>query len=116
MDSNVRTINSLTLHLDIWKACQDGDLDQVRIIIREGQDINEQSQDQQNTPLHIAAANAHYLIVKYLAEVNANPIIVNKKGQTPLQLFNDKFNESHPLATLSRPTRLGSAKGAPAGH
>ena len=54
--------------------------------------------------------------MKYLAEVNANPIIVNKKGQTPLQLFNDKFNESHPLATLSRPTRLGSAKGAPAGH
>lgn len=27
--------------LDIWKACHDGELDLVRIIIREGQDINE---------------------------------------------------------------------------
>lgn len=27
--------------LDIWKACKDGDLDKVRIMIREGQNVNE---------------------------------------------------------------------------
>jgi hypothetical protein len=91
-------------------------LDLVRIIIREGQDINEQSQDMQNTPLHIAAANAHYLIVKYLVESSANPIIVNKKGQTPLHLFSEKYSENAggPI-TLNRPQRLGSAK-MPMGH
>jgi hypothetical protein len=26
---------------DIWKSCRDGELDMVRIIIREGQDVNE---------------------------------------------------------------------------
>lgn len=26
--------------IDIWKACKDGDLDMVRIMIREGQNIN----------------------------------------------------------------------------
>ncbi len=50
--------------------------------------------------MHIAAANAHYLIVKYLVEANANPIIANKKGQTPMQLFNDKYNEATLTAAL----------------
>ena len=27
--------------LDIWKACKKGDLDMVRILLREGQDVNE---------------------------------------------------------------------------
>lgn len=29
------------LSIDVWRACRDGDLDLVRILIREGQDINE---------------------------------------------------------------------------
>jgi hypothetical protein len=29
--------------VEIWRACRDGDLDQVRILIREGQLPNEQS-------------------------------------------------------------------------
>jgi len=41
--------------------------------------MNEQTHDQMNTPLHIAAACGHYLIVKYLVEAGANPILTNKK-------------------------------------
>lgn len=48
-----------------------------------------------NTPLHIAAANGHYLIVKYLVEAGANPILTNKKGQTPLN-YADEFFTSTP--------------------
>lgn len=57
---------SIDLVLEIWKACKDGDLDTVRILIREGQDVNEQTQSYRNTPLHIAAQNGHLLVVKFL--------------------------------------------------
>ena len=33
----------LTTYIDIWKSCRDGDLDMVRILLREGQDVNEQT-------------------------------------------------------------------------
>ena len=39
----------------IWKAAKEGDLDMVRILIREGQDPDEATQHQRNTPLHLAA-------------------------------------------------------------
>ncbi len=57
--------------LEIWRACRDGDLDQVRILIREGQQPNEQSQKFKNTPLHIAAKHGHVLIVKFLLSQGA---------------------------------------------
>jgi ankyrin repeat protein len=56
----------------------------VRIIIREGQNVNVQTQHLKNTPLHIAAFNGHFLIVKYLLEQGANPIISNREGLTML--------------------------------
>lgn len=54
----------------------------VRILIREGQNINEQTQTLRNTPIHLAAQNGHILIVKYLIELNANVTIVNSQGKT----------------------------------
>jgi len=35
-----------------------------------------------NTPIHIAAKHGHYLIVKYLMEIGANPVIENRDGHT----------------------------------
>jgi ankyrin repeat protein len=32
--------------------------------------------------MHIAAKHGHYLIVKYLMEINANPAIQNRDGLT----------------------------------
>lgn len=57
----------------------------MRILIREGQDMNEQTQQLKNTPIHIAARSGHFLIVKYLLEAGANCLITNRDGQTPLQ-------------------------------
>jgi ankyrin repeat protein len=56
----------------IWKAAKEGDLDMVRILIREGADINAVTQDLRNSPLHLAAQNGHILIVKYLLELQAD--------------------------------------------
>jgi len=41
------------LDLDIWNASKKGDLDIVRILHREGQDINQQSVFLKNSALHI---------------------------------------------------------------
>ena len=59
----------------------------VRILIREGQNVNEKTQNEGNTPLHIAARNGHYLIVKYLLEIGANTAQQNNSGQTPMQFL-----------------------------
>lgn len=53
----------------IWKACKDGDLDMVRILLREDPEIlNNKTSIKGNTPLHIASQNGHYLIAKFLTE------------------------------------------------
>ena len=57
--------------IEIWKACKDGDIYMMRVIIREGHNINQQTQNKGNTPIHIAAKNGHNLIVKLLLELNA---------------------------------------------
>jgi ankyrin repeat protein len=70
----------------IWPAARDGDLDMVRVLIREGQKVDEQSIHKRNSPLHMAAKNGHYLIVKYLLEEKANPLLDNIDGKKPLAL------------------------------
>jgi ankyrin repeat protein len=64
----------------IWKACKDGDLDMVRILIREGQNPSEKTQNMGNSPLHVASRGGHYLIVKYLIEIRANVTQQNNNG------------------------------------
>lgn len=39
----------------IWASARDGNLDMCRVLIREGQDSNEATVHQKNTPLHLAA-------------------------------------------------------------
>lgn len=70
----------------IWRAAKEGDLDLVRVLLREGQDINEQTQAMKNTPLHMAAKHGHLLIVKFLLENGAHPQIANYETKSPLEL------------------------------
>mmetsp|Transcript_17521 Transcript_17521/g.29542 ORF Transcript_17521/g.29542 Transcript_17521/m.29542 type:complete len:215 (+) Transcript_17521:1438-2082(+) len=72
----------------IWKACKQGDLDMVRILIREGQDMNQKTFDRENSPMHIAARHGHYLIVKFLLD-NGAAITTNNMGQTPFQYMGE---------------------------
>ena len=62
----------------IWKAAADGNLDMVRILHREGQDIDQQSQFKKNTALHLAVMNRHNLIIRYLLENGASTGLKNK--------------------------------------
>lgn len=59
----------------------------VRIMIREGQSSVEPTQKVGNTPLHIAARNGHYLIVKYLIDIGAPVDTKNKDGYTPREFL-----------------------------
>jgi len=66
----------------IWRASQEGKLDTVRVLLREGQNVNEKTIHLGNPPLHIAAKHGHYLLVKFLLENGANVKIGNREGLT----------------------------------
>ena len=61
----------------------------VRIMIREGQNASEKTQMLGNSPLHVAARGGHYLIVKYLVEINAKATQTNNNGLTPKQFLQE---------------------------
>ena len=52
-------------------------------LLNEGEDINEQSHFELNTPLHLAVINNHYLEVKLLIENNCVPDKENRDGLEP---------------------------------
>ena len=83
----------------IWRAARDGDLDLVRILIREGQDPNEQSQALRNTPLHLACKHGHFLIVRLLVELGADRNLLNKAGKTALICAEESLDQQ--LAKLN---------------
>ena len=63
----------------------------VRILIREGQDVNEQTQTMKNTPLHIAAKQGHQLIVKFLLDNGAMVNLANANGLSAYELANQSI-------------------------
>ena len=69
----------------LWHAAKEGNLDLTRNLLNEGEDINEQSRFELNTPLHLAVINNHYLEVKLLIENNCVPNIKNKEEIEPFQ-------------------------------
>ena len=66
----------------IWRSARDGDLDMVRILIREGQNPDEATQEFRNTPLHLAAQNGHFLIARLLVELGAARDLTNFECQS----------------------------------
>ena len=79
----------------------------VRILIREGQSIDEQTQYYKNTPMHIAAKHGHYLIVKYLMEIGAGPVIENRDGLTPFD-YATETKRNLELQLASTKHKIGS--------
>lgn len=78
----------LSIRIDIWKAAKDGDLDMVRIQLRQHEDeLEARTKYRGNTPMHMAAKNGHYLVVKYLLERGADCQITNLDEQTPKDLL-----------------------------
>jgi hypothetical protein len=89
-------------YLDIWKACKDGDLDMVRIMVREGQNPDEVTNHEGNTPMHFAARNGHYLVVKYLLDIPASVNLMNKRGFTPRQYLQEAMVDPTKLDKIRR--------------
>jgi len=79
----VRDYSIKPYFISLWHASKEGDLDMARGLLNDGENINEESTFMKNTPLHIAVFNNHYLLVRLLVELGANPEIRNKDGITP---------------------------------
>ncbi len=69
----------------IFKHIANDNIAQLENLIKNGKNININQQDKDgDTPLHIAIFLANSKIVKILLENNADPLIIDKWGQTPL--------------------------------
>ena len=77
----------------IWRSARDGDLDMVRILIREGQNPDEATQEFRNTPLHLAAQNGHFLIVRLLVDLDAAFDLKNYEGKSALVLAEESLDK-----------------------
>ena len=73
----------------------------VRILLREGEDVNEQSQVLKNTGLHIAAKSGHLLIVKYLLEHGADTNLSNAESKNAYELAHESIEITSTMAFIS---------------
>ena len=70
---------------DIFKACQDGDLDIVRNMVERTPQVDLEERDKNGmTPLLWAALSGHLPVVQYLYEQGADKEARNNNGMTPL--------------------------------
>ena len=70
--------------ISLWHAAREGDLDMTKnLILNENQNVNGPTYFEQNTPLHLAVLNNHYLEVRLLLKNNADPNLKNKKDLLP---------------------------------
>lgn len=69
----------------LHQAAARGDLAKVERQLRKGADANAKDEDD-NTPLHMAAYWGYNEIVAYLVSKGANINVANKKGKTPLHI------------------------------
>ena len=72
---------------NLYNAAEKGDINQIKVLLEQGYNINFRCQNQCEgwTPLMIASANGHYNAVKLLLEKGADPNLQNKFGRTALQ-------------------------------
>lgn len=67
---------------NIWECAKEGNLDLLRNLVNEGENINEKSTFLSNTPLHMAVFNNHYLMVRLLLENKVKLNVKNKDSIT----------------------------------
>jgi len=79
----VRDPNVKPYFMSLWHSAKLGDLDVTRQLLNDGENINEQTVFLNNTPLHLAVLNCHYLLVRLLLENKAATDIRNRDGLSP---------------------------------
>ena len=73
----------------LFEAVVKRDVAKVRSLLKDGANVNARAMGGL-TPLHVAAWEGYFEIVKLLLENGADPEIRNKDGRTPLDLAKDK--------------------------
>ncbi|MHC4558379.1 MAG: ankyrin repeat domain-containing protein [Planctomycetota bacterium] len=86
-----------TLH----EAATDGDLEQVKLFITKGVDVNSKD-DWGRTALHKAAQNGHADVVKFLIDSNADINVKDRSQMTPLHYAAGKADKKSVELLLSK--------------
>ena len=84
----------------LHSAAEQGDLDKVRQLLTEGENINARD-SQGNTPLHVAAANGQLGVVEALLEQRPDVNARNGLGRAPLHLAVTAKNDMDQLAVAA---------------
>jgi ankyrin repeat protein len=90
-----RTVDRSTINPapgSFYAAAADGDLDSVKMMLEDGQDINARDKDGV-TALAWASIRGRVDVARYLIEQKADPVLSDHKGLTPLHkacLFGNK--------------------------
>jgi len=69
----------------LWNAAQTGRLETAKEALKNGADINYQSNTGGSTPLIVAAFSGRVVMVQFLLSQGANPNLKNKWGRTALE-------------------------------
>lgn len=86
------------LHL----AARDGRIDEVRMLLAEGADLNARTGGDQSTPLLISLINGHYDMALEMIEAGADPNLASEDGVGPL--YATLNNRWAPKALYPQPT------------
>ena len=68
----------------LWDAADAGNLQQVMLLVEQGEDINQVGGDNKDTALGTAALKGHLEVVRYLVEQGADREKASNYGWTPL--------------------------------
>ena len=80
----VKTPNIKPFFISLWHAAKEGDLDMIRQLLNDGENINEKTIFNENTPLHLSVFNNHYLAVRLIMDSGGDANIRNKDEVTPV--------------------------------
>jgi ankyrin repeat protein len=81
----VRDPNIKPYFISLWHAAKEGNLDIIRQLLNDGENLNEQSVFLKNTPGLLAVLNNHYLAVRLFLTNGGNFNLENKDGLTAIE-------------------------------
>ena len=87
-----------TPELQLWKAAAEGDVAEIRSLLKSGTNINANNNENQLTALHLAVSNRRQEAVEELVRQGADVNAVAKLNMTPVGIaFHIKNNEAYRL-------------------
>ena len=72
-------------------ACMYGRLDNVKLLVAYGADVNEEPDISGRTPILCAARGRHIDVIKYLLREGADPLVVSNVGVSSLVSFTENL-------------------------